>query len=424
MSPKVVSVIMGGGRGTRLYPLTHQRSKPAVSIGGKYRLVDIPISNCLNSGFTQIFVLTQFNSASLNQHIKNTYNFSVFSKGFVDILAAEQTPEDDGWFEGTADAVRRTQNHLEGVDFEYVLILSGDHLYHMDYSKMLDFHKKNGGDITIGTIPVTADDAPAFGILKSNENDEIVSFIEKPAKEKLPDWTSKVPEELAKQGKNYLASMGIYIFSKNILKKLLAENPGTDFGKEIIPQSIGKQKVLSYPFDSFWADIGTVRSFFDVNINLTDDIPAFNLFEGPVYTRARILPPSKIANGVQINRAIISDGCIVMAKEIERAVIGVRSRIGEGSVIKHTYIMGADNYESYEEIMTLQKEQNPPPMGIGKNCFIEQAIIDKNCRIGDNVCIKGHADLEDTDTETYTVRDGVIVIKKNAVIPAGTKIGC
>lgn len=423
MIPKVVSIVMGGGRGTRLYPLTDQRAKPAVSIGGKYRLVDIPISNCLNSGITKIYVLTQFNSASLNQHIKNTYNFSIFSKGFVDILAAEQTPENDGWFEGTADAVRRTQNHLEGEDFDYVLILSGDHLYHMDYSKMVDFHVKNGGDITIGTIPVTAEDAPGFGILKSNEQSEIVSFIEKPSPDKLPDWTSKVPEKLEKQGKKYLASMGIYVFSKNILRKLLTENSGTDFGKEIIPDSINNHQVLSYPFDSFWADIGTVRSFFDVNINLTDDLPEFNLFEGPIYTRARILPPSKVA-GTRLDKAIISDGCIVMADKVEQSIIGIRSRIGNGSVVKKTYIMGCDFYEDLDEIVELRKKQDPPPMGVGENCHIEQAILDKNCRIGDNVCIKGNPDLEDADHDNYAIRDGIVVIKKNAVIPDGTRIGC
>jgi len=291
MRHKVVSIVLGGGRGTRLYPLTDQRSKPAVPIAGKYRLVDIPISNCLNSGFNRIFVLTQFNSASLNKHIKNSYNFSVFSNGFVDILAAEQTNEGDRWFEGTADAVRRTQKNLANVDYDYVLILSGDQLYQMDYSKMIDFHVVNGGEITIATIPVTAKEATGFGILKSNDLNEIIAFTEKPNIDQLPDWTSEVTDNLSSNGRNYLASMGIYVFSKGIMKKLLEENKGLDFGKEIIPDAIDRFKVLSYQFEGYWTDIGTISSFFEANIDLTDDIPAFNLFDEAIYTRARMLPP-------------------------------------------------------------------------------------------------------------------------------------
>lgn len=422
MSHKVVSIVLGGGRGTRLYPLTDQRSKPAVPIAGKYRLVDIPISNCLNSGYNKIFVLTQYNSASLNKHIKNTYNFSVFSKGFIDILAAEQTNEGDRWFEGTADAVRRTQKNLVNVDYDYVLILSGDQLYQMDYAAMVDFHVKNGGEITIGTIPVEGKEATGFGILKSNENGDVTSFIEKPSADLLPDWTSEVPENLARQGRNFLASMGIYVFSKGVLSRLLAENPGMDFGKEIIPEAIGKSKVLSYPFDSYWTDIGTIASFFEANISLTDNIPLFNLFGEPVFTRPRMLPPSKVS-GSTLNNALLADGCIILSDKVEQSVIGVRSRIGRGTVIKRTYMMGSDYYEDLSTVVEKTNSQQPPPIGVGERCYIENAILDKNCRIGNDVRIVGGVHLGDEDSENYTICDGIVVVKKNAVIPNGTVIG-
>lgn len=422
MIHKVVSIVLGGGRGTRLYPLTDQRSKPAVPIAGKYRLVDIPISNCLNSGYNKIFVLTQYNSASLNKHIKNSYNFSIFSKGFVDILAAEQTNDGDRWFEGTADAVRRTYKNLVNVDFDYVLILSGDQLYQMDYAALVDFHVRNEGDVTIATIPVNAKDAPGFGILKSNENNEIISFIEKPSSDLLPEWTSDVSEELHRQGRDYLASMGIYVFSKRILKKMLTENPGMDFGKDIIPDAINNLRVMSYQYDAYWTDIGTIGSFFEANIQLTDDVPAFNLFGDPVYTRARMLPPSKIL-GTTLNNTIVADGCIVLADKIERSVIGVRSRIGRGSIVRETYMMGSDYYEKLDEVVELTNTQQPPPIGVGERCYIEHAILDKDCRIGNDVRIVGGKHLPDGDFEHYTVQDGVIVIKKNAVIANGTSIG-
>ncbi len=422
MAHKVVSIVLGGGRGTRLYPLTDQRSKPAVPIAGKYRLVDIPISNCLNSGYNKIFVLTQFNSASLNKHIKNSYNFSIFSKGFVDILAAEQTSEGDSWFEGTADAVRRTQKNLINVDYEYVLILSGDQLYQMDYSAMVDFHVKNGGEITIATIPVSAKEATGFGILKSNEDNEVVSFIEKPSKDLLLEWTSEVPEDLQKQGRNYLASMGIYVFTKGVMRRLLAENKGMDFGKEIIPDAINNCKVLSYQFDDYWTDIGTISSFFEANIGLTEDIPAFNLFGETVYTRARMLPPSKVS-GTTLNNTIIADGCILLAEKIQQSVIGIRSRIGSGSVIKKVYMMGTDYYEELNEVVELTNTQQPPPIGVGERCYIENAILDKNCRIGNDVRIKGGTHLPDGDFPEYTICDGIVVVKKNAVIHHGQTIG-
>src|SRR5690606_38706884 len=413
MTHKVVSIVLGGGRGTRLFPLTEQRSKPAVPIAGKYHLVDIPISNCLNSGYNRIFVLTQFNSASLNQHIKNSYNFSVFSKGFVDILAAEQTIEGDRWYEGTADAVRRTQKYLYNVDYDYILILSGDQLYQMDYSSLIDFHVENEGNVTIATIPVNASDATSFGILKANEDNEITAFTEKPDGEEVLKWSSEVSEDMQRRGRVYLASMGIYVFSKSVLREILTENPGMDFGKEIIPDAIETQKVLSYQFDGYWTDIGTIRSFFDANIGLTDDVPDFNLFNETVYTRARMLPPSKIS-GTTLNHTIVADGCILHGDKLERSVIGVRSRIGKGTVIKSTYMMGGDHYEDLEEVITLGNTQQPPPIGVGERCYIENAILDKNCRIGNDVRIKGGVHLPDGDFVTHTIRDGIVVIKRDA----------
>ncbi|WP_343559368.1 glucose-1-phosphate adenylyltransferase [Sphingobacterium sp.] len=423
MAHKVVSLILGGGRGSRLYPLTQQRSKPAVPIAGKYRLVDIPISNCLNSGYNKIFVLTQFNSASLNTHIKNAYNFSIFSKGFVDILAAEQTNEGDRWFQGTADAVRRTHKHLLNVDYDYVLVLSGDQLYQMDYSALVDFHVQNGGHITVATIPVNVHDATGFGILKANEANVITAFTEKPNKEELLNWSSEVSGEMAKCGRNYLASMGIYVFSKGVLLNLLLANPGMDFGKEILPDAINKYKVLSYQFDGYWTDIGTIRSFFDANIGLTADVPDFNLFDETVFTRARMLPPSKVS-GTTLNNTVIADGCILNADKLERSVIGIRSRIGEGTVMKSTYMMGSDYYEQLEEVIELGNTQKPPPVGVGERCYIENAILDKNCRIGNDVRIKGGSHLKDGDFQTHTICDGIVVVKKNAIISNSVSIGC
>jgi len=421
---ETVSIILGGGAGSRLYPLTASRSKPAVPIGGKYRLVDIPISNCINSNLNRIFVLTQFNSASLNQHIKNTYHFSAFSSGFVDILAAEQTPDNPGWFQGTADAVRQSLRHLAKMDFDYVLILSGDQLYQMDFSKMIDAHKKSGAALTIATIPVGEREAPEFGILKSDQENLITSFIEKPKKELLKDWVSDTGTEMKSQGRNYLASMGIYVFNKEILYQFLNElHPhATDFGKEIIPDSIAHYKVLSYQYDGYWTDIGNIYSFFEANIALTQDVPLFNLFDSSqkVYTRARMLPPAKVS-GTIINKAILAEGCIIHAKEITRSVVGIRARIGKDTVIKNAYIMGCDYYENIEQMQEKNKK-GAPILGIGERCIIENVIIDKNCSIGNDVTIKGGAHLEKVDHPLYTIKDGIVVVKKGAVIPNGYKI--
>lgn len=418
---ETVSVILGGGAGSRLSPLTANRSKPAVPIAGKYRLVDIPISNCINSNLNRIFVLTQFNSASLNQHIKNTYHFSAFSSGFVDILAAEQTPDNPGWFQGTADAVRQSLRHLDKMDFEYVLILSGDQLYQMDFSKMIEVHKNSGAALTIATIPVGEREAPEFGILKSNNENVITSFIEKPKKELLPDWVSDTGAAMQEQGRHYLASMGIYVFNKEILYKLLNDvhAKATDFGKEIIPDSIEHYKVLSYQYDGYWTDIGNIYSFFEANIALTEAIPPFNLFDSAqtIYTRPRMLPPAKIS-GTLIDRAIIAEGSIIHAASVTQSVIGIRSRIGKDTIVKNVYIMGCDYYETIDQINE-KKHAGKPILGIGERCVIEDAIVDKNCSIGNDVVIRGGAHLEKTDHPLYTIKDNIVVIKKGAVIPNG-----
>ncbi|WP_430409569.1 glucose-1-phosphate adenylyltransferase [Kordia sp.] len=420
INDKVLSIILGGGQGSRLYPLTEARSKPAVPIAGKYRLVDIPISNCINSDIKRMYVLTQFNSASLNKHISNTYHFSFFSSAFVDVLAAEQTISSDKWFQGTADAVRQSMHHFLKNDFEYALILSGDQLYQMDFNDMIKRHEKSGAEISIATYPVNAKDATSFGILKTNEENVITSFIEKPSADLLPEWTSDVSKEMKKEGRKYLASMGIYIFNRDLLIKLM-DNPDTvDFGKEIIPQSIDKHKTVSFQYEGYWTDIGNIDSFFEANLGLTDDIPKFNLYDQKrrIYTNARILATSKIS-GTTLNNTVISDGCIIHASKIERSVIGIRSRIGKDTVVLNTYMMGNDSYESLDEI---NEKKIDILMGIGERCYIKNAIIDRNCRIGDDVKINGGKQLKDVETDTYFVKDGIVVIKKDAVIPRGTII--
>lgn len=417
-SNQILSVILGGGAGSRLYPLTVSRSKPAVPIAGKYRLVDIPISNCLNNGIGRMFVLTQFNSASLNRHIKNTYHFSAFSRAFVDILAAEQTPDNPTWYQGTADAVRQGLRHIEPFESDYVLILSGDQLYQMDFAEMLETHQRLNADITVATIPVTEREAPDFGILKSKE-ELITSFIEKPKKELLPEWISETGNEMKSIGRVYLASMGIYIFNRQLMFDMLQQEfkEATDFGKEIIPQSLEKYKVASYQYDGYWTDIGNISSFFEANLDLTRDLPSFNLFDSDrtIYTRSRMLPPAKIS-GTTLEKTLIAEGSIIHASRIENSVIGIRSRIGLGTTLLNTYIMGNDQYETLDDIAQANRE-GIPLMGIGSGCYIRNAIIDKNCRIGDNVRINGGTHVENIDHPLFTVKDGIVVLKKGAVIP-------
>ena len=418
MNNNTLAIILGGGQGSRLAPLTESRSKPAVPIAGKYRLVDIPISNCINSDIKRMFVLTQFNSASLNQHIKNTYHFSHFSMAFVDILAAEQTPDNPTWFQGTADAVRQCMNHFMNHDFDYALILSGDQLYQMDFNEMIKAHQKSGATITIATLPVTAKEAPEFGILKTDSENFITSFIEKPNAALLPEWTSEVSEESKAEDKHYLASMGIYIFNRDLLLELM-KNPDTkDFGKEIIPQAIGKEKILSYQYEGYWTDIGNIDSFFEANLGLTDDIPKFNLFDNSskIYTRARVLPPSKITGASTVDKSVVAEGCIINGTTIEHSVIGIRSRIDFGSTILNSYLMGNDYYQNLEEIR-LNNLHQIINIGIGERCFINNTIVDKNCRIGNDVRLNGGKHLEDTNTDLYTIKDGIIVVKKGVTLP-------
>ena len=421
ISKSVVAVILGGGAGTRLHPLTSSRSKPAVPIAGKYRLVDIPISNCINSNISRMFVLTQYNSTSLNKHIKNTYHFSAFGTGFVDILAAEQTPDNSNWFQGTADAVRQSLKHIFNFESEYILILSGDQLYQMDFEEMVKKHIEGGFDISLATIPVAEKEASDFGILKADENNFITSFIEKPTRELLGDWTSDTSEAMQRKGKVYLASMGIYIFNRDVLSKLLLEThpDSKDFGKEVIPNAIENQKVGSYQYEGYWEDIGQIASFFDANLLLTDEIPPFNLFDNdnPVYTRPRMLPPAKIS-GTTLEKTMIAEGSILHASRIEHSVIGIRSRIGYGTTVVNSYLMGNDYYETIE-LINQNASKGIPKIGVGERCYIKNAIIDKNCRIGNDVKIIGGNGIGDFEHELYTIKDHIVVVKKNAVLPDG-----
>lgn len=421
MNKNIIAIILGGGAGTRLSPLTSTRSKPAVPIAGKYRLVDIPISNCLNSNIGRMYVLTQFNSASLNKHIKNTYHFSAFSSAFVDIIAAEQTPDNPAWFQGTADAVRQSLRHITQQDFDYVLILSGDQLYQMDFEAMIDNHINSHADISIATIPVGASEATEFGILKKGEDGIISSFIEKPKADVLEDWESNTGETMAEQGRIYLASMGIYIFGRKVLFDLLQDEfrDATDFGKEIIPYSISKHNVVSYQYEGYWTDIGNIHSFFEANLALTQDMPEFNLFdnEKSIFTRPRMLPPAKIS-GTTLEKTIVAEGCIINASRVEHSVLGIRTRIGYGTTVVSCYIMGTDFFETLDE-MNNSERNGLPKLGIGERCFIKNAIIDKNCRIGNDVRINGGPHLPNGDHSLYAIKDGIVVVKKGAVIPNG-----
>lgn len=421
VNKRCIAIILGGGVGSRLYPLTKERSKPAVPIGAKYRLIDIPISNCLNSGIRRMYVLTQYNSASLNKHIKNTFRFDHFSNAFVEVLAAEQTKHNTDWFQGTADAVRQSLRNVTQNDYDYLMILSGDQLYHMDLDEYLDHHANSGADVTIATIPVTAEPATAFGIMKVDKNDKISSFIEKPDASLLPDWKSELDSHYTNQGKDYLASMGIYIFNKGMLQDILENHPEkVDFGKEIIPLCLEEGKsTYSYMYDGYWEDIGDIGSFYHANIALTDAMPEFNLFDNHkfIYTRPRLLSPTKIWD-TMIKASIIAEGSIINAEHIEKSVIGIRSRIGSGTKIYHSYVIGNDYYESLDQI-----KEKTTPMGIGENCYIERAIIDKHVEIGNNVRIVGHPDLEEEDNEHYSIRKGIVVLNKGAKIPDNTVIG-
>jgi glucose-1-phosphate adenylyltransferase len=420
---KTLSIIMGGGAGTRLFPLTKDRAKPAVPLAGKYRLVDIPISNCLNSGLHQVYLLTQFNSTSLHRHINSSYKFDNFTKSFVEILAAQQTTEGARWYQGTADAVRQNLRYFLEGPYQYYLILSGDQLYRMDYTSLLNQHIETGADITLATTPVDRAAATGFGIMHSDANRRIFRFEEKPKDPSLLHELLIPPPLLKDLGlpetsELYQGSMGIYVFNRDILIDSL-KNDQDDFGKHIIPESLQKYKVMTYIFQGYWEDIGTIRAFFEANLALTDTVPPYNFFDylNPIYTHPRFLPASKI-NAATLRHAIVADGCIISDAHIQRSIIGVRSVIETGATIRNTVIMGSD---FYEEDYTGPKA-GLPNLGIGRNTVIDRAIIDKNARIGENVVITPDGKAPNVDAENYFIRDGVVVIPKNAVIPDGSWI--
>ena len=422
----VLSVIMGGGQGTRLFPLTKERAKPAVPLAGKYRVVDIPISNCINSGLRRIYLLTQFNSASLHRHISQSYKFDHFLGGFVEILAAEQTYVDTSWYQGTADAVRKNKIHFRNHDWDHLLILSGDQLYRMDFRLILQQHSETGADLTIATIPVRRAETPSLGIMQIDPERRITRFVEKPTDPAVqdslkldPNWYS--PLGIKASGELFLASMGIYVFKREVIFKLL-ENTLTDFGKHIIPQAIQELKVYSFIFEGYWEDIGTIRAFFDANLDVTNELPRFNFFDmsAPIFSRPRFLPGSKI-NGAHVDHAVISDGCIINRATITHSIVGLRCLVGPGTTLNRTVLLGSDYYESLESIVEHERA-GKPPIGVGANCRIENTIVDKNARIGNNVIISPAGKPDKVDHANYFIRDGIVIIPKNGVIAHGTVI--
>lgn len=420
----VLAVILGGGRGTRLFPLTKDRAKPAVPLGGKYRIVDIPISNCINSGLSRIYLLTQFNSASLHRHISQSYKFDHFSGGFVEILAAEQTLADDSWYQGTADAVFKNLIHFQNIHFDYMLILSGDQLYRMDYRNILGQHVTSKADVTVSTIPVTRKDVPGFGIMRVDNEYRITAFVEKPKDPRVQDEYGLPKEfhsglQIAEQEDLFLASMGIYVFNRKALFELLQESDH-DFGKDVIPGALQSHRISAYVYQGAWEDIGTIRSFFDCNLELAAEVPRFNLYDmtAPVFTRPRFLPSSKI-NGGTIERSLIAEGCIINQAVIRNSVLGLRGIVGKGTELNRTVVMGADFYEA-QESLDYHDKLNKPRIGIGSNSRIDNAIIDKNARVGNNCVISPAGKPKDMDHELFYIRDGIVIIPKNGIVPHNT----
>jgi glucose-1-phosphate adenylyltransferase len=423
---RVLTIILGGGQGARLFPLTRERAKPAVPLAGKYRLVDIPISNSINSGMRRIYLLTQFLSASLHRHVYGSFKFDHFSRGFVEILAAEQSLTDTSWYQGTADAVRKNRIHFRNLDCDWVLILSGDQLYRMDFRVLLEQHVATRADVTVSAVLVRRDAARSLGIMQVDAERRVVRCVEKPQEPALLDSLALDGESRDRFGvegdqENFLASMGIYLFNREVLFRLL-ENDWADFGKHIIPGAIETQRVFAYVFKGYWEDIGTIRSFFEANLNLTSDLPRFNFFDmtAPIYTRPRFVPASKV-NGASIDHAIISDGCILSHCHISNSVIGVRSLVDVGSHVTRTVVMGADYYEP-PEALTANEAAKRPRIGIGRHTRIDEAIIDKNARIGDNCVITPHGKPETADHPLYYIRDGIVIIPKDTIVPSGTVI--
>ncbi|HMG36871.1 MAG TPA: glucose-1-phosphate adenylyltransferase [Blastocatellia bacterium] len=425
---KVLSLILGGGAGQRLYPLTQQRAKPAVPLGGKYRLIDIPVSNCINSDLRRIFILTQYNSASLNRHIARTYSFSRFTNGFVEILAAEITPERPDWFQGTADAVRQCLHHLDDYKGDTILILSGDHLYRMDYRHFIARHEDTGADITLSVTAALREDASGFGLVKIDDSGRVVEFSEKPQGEALErmfvDTTQLGLSREQAERRPFCASMGIYVFRKDVLRKLLVDDmtDAVDFGRELLPGALQKYNVQAHLFDGYWEDIGTIGAFYRANIEMTLPLPPFNFFdtEAPMYTRPRYLPGSKLLDcGIQ--SSIITEGCIINGATIQNSVIGIRSRIDHGSRLEGVLMMGADFYQTLDELQG-DVNRGHPRIGVGSNCFIRRAIIDKNARIGAGVQIQNESGRQNYEGDGFCIRDGVVIIPKNGLIHDGTVI--
>ena len=415
----MIGVILGGGRGTRLFPLTLHRSKPAVPIGGKYRLIDVPVSNCLHSGIRRIYVLTQYQSESLNKHIANTYKFDIFSSGFVTVLAAEQTEERSDWFQGTADAVRQSMRHLGAESWEDIAILSGDQLYRIDFRQMLETHRERRADATIAMKAVPAEQTSAFGIMQMDASGRIVKFDEKPPADRLPGLASQVP---GRKEPVWLASMGIYIFRRRALDEALSNAAHVDFGRHVIPAAAPRLRVQAHVHEGYWEDVGTIGSYFEANLALTDQRPPFNFYDAqcPIYTNPRFLPATKIQS-CDVVDSLISEGCFIERARLERTVVGIRSRIAAGARIRRSLLLGADFYETAEE-MERAIQQGMPPIGIGEDAVIENAIVDKNARVGRGVRILNERRERERDASNYHVRDGVVVIPKGAVVPDGTVI--
>jgi glucose-1-phosphate adenylyltransferase len=414
---RVLAVILGGGRGARLQPLTKLRAKPAVPIAGKFRLIDIPISNCINSGIKHIYVLTQFNSVSLHRHISQSYKFDTFSTGFIEVLAAQQTLSSEQWYQGTADAVRQQLPHLRAQNMDQILILAGDHLYQMDYTPFVTFHRETDAEVTVAVKPVPREQASDFGILKTDHTNRIIEFCEKPSESELDTLESDTGEP----DKPFLASMGIYVFNRGLLVRLLTSDNREDFGRHVIPYAIKLLDVKAFKFHGYWEDIGTIKTFFRSNLALTDPFPEFDLYhsEKPIYTRPRYLPPSKV-NGCAIQQSMICEGCIIDNCEIERSIIGIRSKISPGCMLRNVVMMGADFYQTLQEI-DIDCSAGSPNVGIGANTTIENAIIDKNARIGDNVRLVNEKGIMEGMFDTFEVHDGIIVVYKNAIIQSGTR---
>ncbi|MGE0704396.1 MAG: glucose-1-phosphate adenylyltransferase [Vicinamibacterales bacterium] len=420
----VLAIILGGGQGSRLFPLTAQRSKPAVPIGGKYRLIDIPISNCLHADLRRIFILTQFNSASLNRHIAQTYRMDLFTQGFVEILAAEQTPESSNWYQGTADAVRRAARHFTRYDADYYLILAGDHLYRMNYGEMVEAHVDSRADITIAAQPVTFEDASSMGVLRFDGGGQIVGFEEKPRPERLREIGQSIPPGMLigrhLPDRPFVASMGVYLFSREVLLELLAASNARDFGREIIPSALGGYRVTPFLFLDYWADVGTVASFYDANIMLTQPEPPFQFYDPykPIYTHPRFLPGSRLSD-TRIRDVIVTEGCYLDRCTIEETVVGIRMLVRQGATVRRSVLLGADFYESDSDTRALRGK---PPLGIGRDVVLDRVIVDKNARIGDGARLVNEAGVQEADGDGYYIRDGVIVVPKDGVILPGTRV--